>query len=729
MKSRVFALPSSRAARVLASLLAAASLVLALPRPEAADAAPRPTPRVVAVGDVHGDYNSLVALLQHVGYLDAKFKWAGARSTLVQTGDILDRGGQSRQVMDLLMALEKEAPKKGGRVVVLLGNHEMMNLIGDLRYAAGTYPNFAAPDSEKRRQAAWKSYVAWLKARATSLGKPEPAVTPEMEKAWMEAHPPGYLEFREALAPSGRYGKWLRARPAILRLDGTVYVHGGISPEIASMTPEAIAARVADEIRAFDSVKQFAVEQQIALPFFTFEELMGAISEELAFSRNAVARKQQEAAAQGKSYTPPELEKQRIEILEQFLGLPTWLSIHTNGPLWYRGFARLDEVEGSALVQGLLERWGASRFVVGHTPQSGGRIASRFGNRVLLIDTGMLGLSYFPGGRASALEQAGGKISAVYMTERVVLLDPLSPASSVPATKDDGTADIPGGGVQESSSPAPSQNPPAAVAALAAPARPIIWRDPEGNPLPFKSDEEVMQFLKSAKVVASKDVGTGINRIRKLTLEFDGVRANAAFRDHDEEKDVARMADGKLVLAFRDSFYFENAAYELSRLLGLRNVPPVVLRTIHGTKGSIQIWVEKAMMEKDRLKRSIKPPDTERWNRQVFNMRVFDSLVFNDDRNMGNILIDQDWTLWMIDHTRAFRRYDNLREPEKIFGCDRSLYDALRNFNEAEARVRLRPYLRGSEMDALFKRRVKLVQFLDRLIAEKGEDKILFSLH
>src|SRR5262245_33598569 len=90
--------------------------------------------RVVAVGDVHGDFGAFVGVLRAAGVIDQKNKWTGGKTHLVQTGDVPDRGADSRKVMDLLMDLEKQAPKAGGRVHALIGNHEAMNLYGDLRY-------------------------------------------------------------------------------------------------------------------------------------------------------------------------------------------------------------------------------------------------------------------------------------------------------------------------------------------------------------------------------------------------------------------------------------------------------------------------------------------------------------------------------------------------------------------------------------------------------------------
>ncbi|HEY7680477.1 MAG TPA: metallophosphoesterase [Terriglobia bacterium] len=729
-------LPSARGSRRV-SVWTALLLALLLLSPVLLRAEPPAQPRVVAIGDVHCDFDAFASLLQHAGLIDAKLKWSGKDATLIQVGDILDRGKKCRTVMDLLMALEKEASKKRGRVVVMMGNHEMMNITGDLRYAEPMFATFIDKQSEPRRKKAWESYAGWLKSRAAALGKPEPVITPEMQTQWLTAHPPGYLEHREAMGPNGKYGKWLRERPAMVRLGNTLFVHGGISPDIGEMQPEAIAERIRSEVRAWDALTQFLIEQKIVLPFFDLQEMTTAVQEELAFRQKLIAEKQAEAAASGKPYQTSETDKKYIETLQSFLNYPGWFSIHPAGPLWFRGFAQWTDEEGEPQVTKLLAAYNASHFVVGHTPQKDGRIWKRFGGKVFLIDTGMLS-TYYPGGRSSALEIAQNRFSAVYMDSKVVLLEPAAAVSSTPAAREESLEEIPGGGLAEQPGSQQQQTPPppphttvqdAAVHSSSPSSAGHVWRGPDGNPLPFKSDEEILEFLRTAKIVSARTVGTGINQIRKAVLEKDGVRMNAAFRDHEEERDIAKMASGQLEMGFRDSYYFECAAYELAKLLGLDNVPPVVVRTYAGVKGSLQIWVESAMMETDRQKKKIRPPDPTRWNRQVQTLRLFDNLIYNTDRNMGNILIDPAWKLWMIDHTRAFRRHDELNNPNSIVQVERKLWEHLQSFNETEARQRLRPYLRGAEIDALFKRRLKIIAFVQKLVQEKGENEVFFTLN
>jgi hypothetical protein len=261
----------------------------------------------------------------------------------------------------------------------------------------------------------------------------------------------------------------------------------------------------------------------------------------------------------------------------------------------------------------------------------------------------------------------------------------------------------------------------------AAPA-PFRWTDPDGKPLPFDSEEALLAYLRDAAVVSEKQITSGgITFPYKILLEKGGVRSDAIFRDVDEEKLVAQLSRGKSELNFRDSYIFEPAAYELSLLLGLDNVPPATLRRVHNKKGSVQIWVENAMTDMKRAKENIQPPDVQQWNKQLQMMNVFDELIYNTDRNRGNILITTDWKLWMIDHTRAFRRHNELQHPDMLKQCERRLYEKLKGLDEAAARERLKPYLTGYELDSLFKRRKLIVERFDKLIAEQGEDHVLYT--
>src|SRR5262245_30421380 len=116
-------------------------------------------PRIVAIGDIHGADAAFVSILEKAKLIDANRKWSADDTSLIQTGDVLDRGSGSRKAMDLVMNLEKQAPQKNGRVIPLLGNHEVMNIIGDLRYvSAEEYASYSDLNSVKRQDTAYKAY-------------------------------------------------------------------------------------------------------------------------------------------------------------------------------------------------------------------------------------------------------------------------------------------------------------------------------------------------------------------------------------------------------------------------------------------------------------------------------------------------------------------------------------------------------------------------------------------
>jgi hypothetical protein len=401
---------STRQRACISALLFLMLIVLAWAEPAKAPADQREA--VVAIGDVHGDFDDFVTILLRAGLVDAQHHWTGGQTTLVQVGDLLDRGPKPRQVMDLVISLEKEAPNSGGRVVALLGNHEMMNIMGDLRYVtAENYAAYADGNSAERQKSAYQEYVKWRRSHAPLLAElPQPMELTEAE--WMARHPLGFIEQREAFSPKGSYGKWLREHSAVAKIGEVIFLHGGIHPNLAHLKLDTINSHIRDEIKAFDSAKQDLLEQKVILPFFSLQEISAAVQAELTAER--------------KSLVPS--DQQRQARLVGFLGYGDWLSVRVDGPLWFRGYDQWSEEEGDAQIGKVLESYSAKRIVVGHTVQKGGRVRPRFGNRVFLIDTGMLS-SYYPGGRPSALEiQGDAKFTAEYTDQRVVLVEPAGPS-------------------------------------------------------------------------------------------------------------------------------------------------------------------------------------------------------------------------------------------------------------------------------------------------------------
>ncbi len=254
-----------------------------------------------------------------------------------------------------------------------------------------------------------------------------------------------------------------------------------------------------------------------------------------------------------------------------------------------------------------------------------------------------------------------------------------------------------------------------------------IWLGPDGLPLPPMSDAQVLEFLKTARVVSMKRVGKGVTNPHKVLLEKGSIRMHAVFRDVRRQKQKSRIR-GAVRWNFRDDFIFECAAYELSVLLGLDSIPPAVLRKIKGKKGSLQIWIENAFSEGDRKRQGLTAPNSIHWARQRQVRQVFDQLINNEDRNLGNLLIDPDWKLWMIDHTRAFHPLFQLWKPKAIVTCERSLWERLRNLDRDRVRRQLKPFLRSNQLRALFQRWDRLLARIAKLIEERGAEYVLFDM-
>ncbi len=228
-------------------LRAALLLLVFAPAPALAEDVFEAPPRVVAVGDVHGDYDQLVMVLRGAGLLDEKLGWAGGRAHLVQTGDRLDRGPDSRKVMDLLMRLEKEAKGAGGMVHPLTGNHEAMNMLGDLRYVSPReFAAFETPDSVARREDLWRK---WRRERSRTGG----GSSDDDRRRFDTEHPLGFVEHGQAFSPTGPYGSWIARQNAVVKIGDTLFLHGGISPKYADFSLRDLNERVRRELQQADA--------------------------------------------------------------------------------------------------------------------------------------------------------------------------------------------------------------------------------------------------------------------------------------------------------------------------------------------------------------------------------------------------------------------------------------------------------------------------------------------
>jgi hypothetical protein len=340
-------MPTRALTRIFRSAALALAAVAGAP---AAAAAPQ---RIVAVGDLHGDYAAWTQIARAAGVIDSKGHWSGGKTILVQMGDITDRGPDSLKIVRSLQQLQKEAPRKGGKAIVILGNHEAMNLIGDNRYTTpGEYAAFADSQSAARRDRVYEANRAALEAAARATN---PTITPEqVRSAWMADHPLGWVEHRLAWGPSGELGKWAAASPAIAKIGSTLFVHGGLSAEYAKQPFDAVNRRVATAMAAGDDSPTSILTDPLGPSWY-----------------RGLVQADSDAQAARAAAKPPLL------------------------PL-------TQEQELTAV----LAAYGAQRIVVAHTPNLQG-IQITNGDRLARIDTG---ISRFYGGPLTWLEIIGDQM-------------------------------------------------------------------------------------------------------------------------------------------------------------------------------------------------------------------------------------------------------------------------------------------------------------------------------
>jgi hypothetical protein len=256
-----------------------------------------------------------------------------------------------------------------------------------------------------------------------------------------------------------------------------------------------------------------------------------------------------------------------------------------------------------------------------------------------------------------------------------------------------------------------------------APARPTAT----GAGEPVLTVDEMRHFLSTAKVVASHRAGKGVTSPLRLTLSNGSLTHDAAFQTVDEWAARREFADGTSEINFVDSYRYDIAAYALAGLVGLDGMMPVTVeRSWQAKTGAISWWVPWKLDEQMRLKQKIEAPDPPAWNAQMRRMRVFTALVYDTDRNLTNVLITEDWKLWMIDFTRAFRQHPTLPDPKQLLTCDRELLARLRALKTADVERAAGKFLKKPEIEALMVRRDRIVELFDRLVAEKGEAAVLY---
>jgi hypothetical protein len=333
--------------------VAALTLVVMFGVVAAALAAPSARPqRIVAVGDLHGDYQAWLQIARAAGLIDANGHWSGGKTILVQLGDVTDREPDSLKIIRSLQQLQAEAPRAGGEVIVVLGNHEAMNLLGDYRYTTpGEYAAFVDDRSAARRERLYMANRVQLEAAARATNPK--ALPSEVREQWLARTPLGWVEHRLAWSPTGELGKWAARNPAVVRIGDTLFVHGGLSAEYSKIPIEEINRRTAAAMASGEDDPKSILNDSLGPLWY----------------RGLVGRDPDAEAARAAAPKPAP------------------------------GFS--DEVNT------VLGNTGAKRLVIGHTPSLTG-IAITNGGKLIRIDTG---ISRFYGGPLTWIEIVGETVT------------------------------------------------------------------------------------------------------------------------------------------------------------------------------------------------------------------------------------------------------------------------------------------------------------------------------
>jgi hypothetical protein len=243
---------------------------------------------------------------------------------------------------------------------------------------------------------------------------------------------------------------------------------------------------------------------------------------------------------------------------------------------------------------------------------------------------------------------------------------------------------------------------------------------------PTLTKEQIKQFLTTAKVVSSKHAAKGVTDTSRLTLSDGTITHDASFQGIDEHKATKQVGMGT-EMNFVDSYKYDIAAYALAELVGMDDMLPVyVERKWRGHTGSLSWWLPVKMDEAERYKKKIPAPNPDAWNNQMYKIRVFDQLVSDSDPNLTNVLIGENWQIWRIDFSRAFRLNKEPKDPKDLTHCDRQLLEKLKTLDGNVLAEKTKGYLSKDEVKAVMARRDKIVAQFEKLVAEKGENEVLY---
>ncbi len=237
---------------------------------------------------------------------------------------------------------------------------------------------------------------------------------------------------------------------------------------------------------------------------------------------------------------------------------------------------------------------------------------------------------------------------------------------------------------------------------------------------PSLSEEQQEAFLKSAKVVRTRGAGKGVTNTIRATLSDGTLTHEAQIQTIDESMQVFKGSQG-VEFNFKDSWRYNVAAYRLNRILQLGLIPVSIERTHNGKTGAFTWWIDDVLMDEgERIKKRTQVPDTEEWNRQMWHVRIFDQLIYNVDRNLGNLVIDKGWRVWMIDHSRAFRLMEELKAPKDLRKVERGAFERLKTIDRPTVDKAVGNYLTSDEKRRMLQRRDAIV----KLFESAGPDAI-----
>lgn len=586
---------------------------------------------VIVIADVHGAYPELTTLLKELKLISSNLDWSGGKTHLVSLGDLVDRGKNSRKVIELMIKLDKQAEKVGGALHQVLGNHEIMLMTGDFRYVSDKEFNvFSDLETKADRDQLLIQYKEVFSGKKTDL-----------KNSFNSTFPKGFMGLVRAYSPKGHLGRWLRSKGnTVLKVNENLHVHGGLSLDALKETLGSINKSGRDALADYDQAQEILSKHNI-LSWSTqnFNGLEHLIK---LTNNNRLSRKPWYKAA------------------NQVLDAHSSILYSNTGPYWYRGNASCPEVFETYTVDFVLNHFDAKRIIIGHTPKYQ-RLVSRMKNRVIMADTGMLA-SYYQG-TASAIISNSDDINAFHSQEK--FKNTLHPET-----------------------------------------RQFIG-NPEGM-----DDNRTEQFLRQASIIENKAIGTGITRSRVLQLEHNGVTMRAIFKTFDNAKGMQTRERLSKSKGLADRYIYEIAAYKLDRLLNQNLIPPVTLRTIDGKEGAIQLWIEETITENKRKDSKVEYVGSCSISNQTRIQTVFDTLIYNVDRNNGNLLWDKEFNLYLIDHSQTFGTPVNIpkmyRRSKIRLSSDYK--EKLESLTEASMTKEIGEYLHPDQIKAVIARRDLLLQ-------------------